>query len=284
MQTVYSANELRKKANVIRQDIVEMAFKAAGPSHPGPALSCTDIVTALYYNIMQIDPKNPDWEDRDRFILSKGHACPVWYACLAELGFFPKEWLLTLRHLDSHLQGSPSMNKTPGIDMTSGTLGNGLGAGLGMAIYLKRKHAKAFKRPHVYVIVGDGEIGEGAIWEAAAYAGGHGIDNLVCIVDYNHQQSCGSVESIMPITNLHGRWKSFGWNVLEMNGHNMEDILCKLEMAKNYQGKPTCIIAHTVKGKGVSYMENDNSWHQKTPTEEQYNIAMRELREELCQY
>lgn len=264
---------LTKIANTIRKDIVDIAYKAGGPSHPGPALSCTDIVTALYFKIMNIRPDDPHWEDRDRLILSKGHACPVIYAALAEKGYFDKGWLYTLRQIGSKLQGHPDMNKTPGIDMTSGSLGHGLSAGLGMALALKIKK----KKSKVFVILGDGELQEGLVWEAAMAAPRLRADNLIAIVDYNHFQSCGSTEEILPLEPLADKWKAFGWRVLEMNGHNMDDIVNKLEMACMFIGKPTVIIAHTVKGKGVSYMENDNTWHQKTPTEEQYIQAMKEL-------
>jgi transketolase len=264
---------LTKIANTIRKDIVDIAYKAGGPSHPGPALSCTDIVTALYFKIMNIRPDDPHWEDRDRLILSKGHACPVIYAALAEKGYFDKGWLYTLRQIGSKLQGHPDMNKTPGIDMTSGSLGHGLSAGLGMALALKIKK----KKSKVFVILGDGELQEGLVWEAAMAAPRLRADNLIAIVDYNHFQSCGSTEEILPLEPLADKWKAFGWRVLEMNGHNMDDIVNKLEMACMFIGKPTVIIAHTVKGKGVSYMENDNTWHQKTPTEEQYIQAIKEL-------
>jgi len=266
-------------ANTIRRDIIDLSYKSAGPAHPGPALSCTDIVTALYYRIMKVDPKNPDWEDRDRFVLSKGHACPVIYSVLAEQGFFPKEWLDTVRFVGSRLQGHPDMKKTPGIDMTSGSLGNGLSIGLGMAMYLKH----IGKKSQVYVILGDGEIQEGPVWEAAMSAPALGTDNLTAIVDYNHFQSCGAVEDILPLPQLRQRWESFGWNVVEINGHCMEDVVCGLEIAARFRGAPTCVIAHTVKGKGVSYMENNNAWHQGKPTDEQYATAVKELEvERVC--
>lgn len=268
--------KLKLLANTIREDIIEIAYKAQGPSHPGAALSCADIVTALYFKFMKIDPSNPLWEDRDRFILSKGHACPVIYSALAEKGFFPKDWLITTRRVGSRLQGHPDMNKTPGIDATSGSLGNGLSIGLGMALYLKHKK----KKSKVFVISGDGELQEGLIWEAAMSAPVLGADNLISIVDYNHFQSCGSVEDTLPLGNLRNKWESFGWHVLEMNGHNMEDIVCKLEIATRFRGQPTCVIAYTVKGKGISFMENNNDWHQKTPTSIEYEQAIKELREE----
>ena len=268
--------ELKLMANTIRRDIIEIAFKAQGPSHPAPALSCTDLVTALYFNIMKVDPENPQWEDRDRLILSKGHACPVIYSALAEKGYFPKEWLTTIRRINSHLQGHPDMKKTPGIDMTSGSLGNGLSAALGMAIYLK--HEK--KNSQVYCILGEGEIQEGLVWEAILAAPAMGVDNLTAIVDCNHLQSCGAVTDIQHIPGMAKAWEAMGWNVIRINGHNMEEIVSALERARSFRGMPTCIMADTVKGKGVSYMEFDNAWHQKIPTEAQYNQAIKELEEE----
>ena len=268
--------DLKLMANTIRRDIIDIAFKAQGPSHPAPALSCADIVTALYFNIMKVDPENPRWEDRDRFVLSKGHACPVLYSALAEKGFFPKEWLPTIRRINSHLQGHPDMKKTPGIDMTSGSLGNGLSAALGMAIYLK--HEK--KTSQVYCILGDGEIQEGLVWEAVLAAPAMGIDNLTAIVDCNHLQSCGAVTDIQPVPYMAKAWEAIGWNVIRINGHNMDEIVSALERARDFRGMPTCIMADTVKGKGVSFMEFDNSWHQKVPTEDQYNQAIKELEEE----
>ena len=233
-------------------------------------------MTALYFKIMRIDPRNPAWEDRDRFILSKGHACPVLYAALAEKGFFPKEWLYDVRRLNSHLQGHPDMKKTPGVDMTSGSLGNGLGAALGMAYYLKQQGQKA----QVFCVLGDGELQEGAVWEAVLGAPAFRADNLTAIVDCNHFQSCGAVYDIMHIPDMTRAWEDMGWNVITINGHNMAEIVSALDTAYNFRGKPTCIMANTVKGKGVSYMEFDNAWHQKIPTKEQYEQAVRELEEE----
>lgn len=270
-----SIRDLQLMANTIRRDIVDIAFKAQGPSHPAPALSCADIVTALYFKIMNIDPDDPRWEDRDRFVLSKGHACPVIYSALAERGFFPKDWLPTVRRLNSRLQGHPDMRKTPGIDMTSGSLGNGLSLALGMAIYLK--HLK--KSAQVYCILGDGEIQEGTVWEAVLAAPAMGMDNLTAIVDCNHLQSCGSVVEIQHIPEMARAWESIGWNVITINGHDMAEIVSALEVARDFRGKPTCIMANTVKGKGVSYMEFDNAWHQKVPTKAQYDQAVKELEE-----
>jgi transketolase len=264
---------LCEKAREIRKDIIEIAYKAQGASHPAPALSCADILAALYFKIMKIDPANPRWEERDRFILSKGHACPVLYATLAERGYFDKSLLHTVRRLDSKLQGHPDMNKTPGVDMTSGSLGNGLSAGLGIAMALKFKKIPS----NVFVLIGDGELQEGENWEAAMAAPRFGADNLIAIIDYNHLQSCGYTDQILPLEPLRDKWEAFGWKVFEMNGHNMEDIIDKLEMAVCFQGRPTVLIAHTVKGKGVSFMENQVAWHCGIPTPEQYEQALREL-------
>jgi transketolase len=271
--TMIEITDLRDKAREIRKDIIEIAYKAQGPSHPGPALSCADIVTALYFKIMKIDPANPRWEERDRLILSKGHACPVLYAALAERGYYDKSLLYSVRRLNSKLQGHPDMNKTPGVDMTSGSLGHGLATGLGIALALKICQIQS----NVFVILGDGELQEGLVWEAAMAAPRLGVDKLIAIVDYNHFQSGGSTEEILSLEPLKDKWEAFGWQVFEMNGHNMEDIINKLEMAISFQGRPTALIAHTIKGKGVSYMENNDAWHVKIPTQAEYEQALTEL-------
>lgn len=265
--------ELNGKARTLRRLIVEMAYKAGHPSHPGSALSCTDIVAALYFRCMNLGDRTDPRAERDRFIISKGHACPVLYAALAELGYFPKEWLMTLRTLGSKLQGHPDMKKTPGVDMTSGSLGNGLSAGVGMAIWAKIQRWKS----QIYVLLGDGEIQEGLVWEAAMSAPNLGLDNLTAIVDYNHFQSCGPTDAISAVEPLAAKWESFGWKTFEINGHDMPEIVSRLELAREFKGRPVAIIAHTVKGKGVSFMENDNAWHQKKPSGEQYQLALREL-------
>ena len=270
-----SMRDLKLMANTIRRDIIDIAYKAQGPSHPGPALSCTDIVTALYFKIMRVDTADPQWADRDRLVLSKGHACPVIYSALAEKGYFPKEWLETVRRVGSHLQGHPDMKKTPGVDMTSGSLGNGLSAALGMAVYLQH----AGTRAQVYCILGDGEIQEGLVWEAVLSAPALGADNLTAIVDCNHLQSCGAVPDIQDVPGMARAWEDLGWNVLRCNGHNMEEVVSTLETARDFRGRPTVIMADTVKGKGVSYMEFNNDWHQKVPTSEQYQLAVQELEE-----
>ena len=267
---------LEKKAREVRKGIIEISHACGRAAHPGPALSCADICTAIYYGFMDVDPQNPEKEDRDRLILSKGHACPVIYSILGDMGFFPKEEYAKLRHLDSILQGHPAYGKTPGVDMTAGSLGNGLGIGLGMAYYLKLKG----KKSKVFVILGDGEMQEGTLWEAINVAPVLKTDNLIAIVDQNYFQSCGSTEEINPMQNMAERWRSFGWNVLEVNGHDMADVVSKLQMATNHHGTPTCIVAQTIKGKGVSYMEHNNAWHQGPVKADQYEIAMKELEEE----
>ena len=266
---------LEKKAVEIRRGIVETAYLSGRLTHPGPALSITDICTALYYKFMKVDPANPQWGDRDRFVLSKGHACLAPYVILADKGFFPKAELKTVRHTDSILQGHPVLAKTPGIDMTAGSLGNGLGIGLGMAYYLKLQ-GKASK---VFVMLGDGEMNEGTVWEAVLEAPVLRADNLIAFVDQNHFQSCASTEEIQPMQNMKERWEAFGWKVLEINGHDMYDIVSRLEIAVNHRGSPVCIVANTVKGKGVSFMEHDNAWHQKLVTKKDYDKAMAELAE-----
>jgi transketolase len=266
-------NNLIKKAREIRRDVIEISYKAGRPSHQGPSLSCVDILTVLYFKIMKIDPVNPRWEERDRFILSKGHAYSAYYATLAERGYFDKSLLYSVRRLNSKLQGHPDMNKTPGVDMTSGSLGNGLSIGLGIALALKIKQIKS----NVFVVIGDGESQEGEIWEAAMAAPRLKVDNLIAIVDYNHLQGSGYTDQIIPLEPLRDKWEAFRWKVFEMNGHNMDDIVNKLEMAVNFQGCPVVLIAHTIKGKGVSFMENNKAWHGKIPTQAEYEQALSEL-------
>jgi transketolase len=272
-QKPMSVKELEKMAVIIRCDIIDMICTAAA-GHPGGSLSAADVVTALYFRIMRLDPQNPDWPDRDRFILSKGHACPVWYAALAERGYFDKSHLKTLRQMGSILQGHPDMRKTPGIDMTAGSLGHGLSAGLGMALSGKLQQ----KDYHVFVIIGDGESQEGSIWEASMAAPNFKLDNLTAILDYNHLQNDYSVDDIMPIHPAVDKWQAFGWHVLDIDGHNMGQVVAALEEAKSHKGKPTMIVANTVKGKGVSYMENVCEWHGRAPCQEEADRAIEELR------
>ena len=264
--------DLEKKANIIRRYIIEMISNAEG-GHIGGALSITDIMAVLYFHILKIDPENPEWEDRDRVILSKGHASAAWYAALAERGYFPKEELLTFDHINSRLQGHPDMNKTPGVDMSSGSLGQGISVALGMALaarYLKKIY-------RTFVILGDGETQEGQIWEAAMVAANYSTDNLIAILDYNKLQLYGETNTIMNIEPVIEKWRVFGWNTIEINGHRINEIVQALEEAVKFEGKPTIIIAHTIKGKGVSFMENKVEWHSLAPTKEQAKQALKEL-------
>jgi len=262
---------LTEKAREVRSRIVDMIFKAKS-GHPGGALSAADIVTALYFDILRVDPANPRWPDRDRFLLSKGHACPVIYSCLAMRGYFGLEHLDTLRQFESLLQGHP-IRKTPGIDMTTGSLGHGLSIGLGMAL-----DGKLRKKDYtVYVMLGDGESNEGHVWEAAMAAVKFRADNLVAIVDRNRLQMDGCCDDIMPMGDIAAKFKAFGWKTYEINGHDMAEILRTIEKARAFRGKPACIVANTVKGKGVSYMEDRFEWHGKCPDAEQLSCAMKEI-------
>jgi transketolase len=268
---------LKGMAAAIRSDIIEMICTAQA-GHPGGSLSAADIVTALYFRVMRIDPQRADWPDRDRFILSKGHACPVWYAALAERGYFPKAHLGTLRRLGSILQGHPDMNKVPGIDMTTGSLGQGLSVGVGMAL-AGRLQGRDF---HVWVVLGDGESQEGSVWEAAMAAAKWKLDRLVAILDRNNLQNDATVESVMPIEPVADKWRAFGWRVVEIDGHDMAAVVAALEGARDAAGAPTLILARTVKGKGVSYMENVCEWHGKAPGRSEADQALDEIRRCRC--
>ena len=272
-QQPMSIADLERMAATIRCDIIEM-ITTAQAGHPGGSLSATDIVTALYFRVMRLDPQHPDWPDRDRFILSKGHACPVWYAALAERGYFDKAHLGTLRRLNSILQGHPDMRKTPGIDMTAGSLGQGLSVGLGMALSGKLRK----KDYHVWVVIGDGETQEGSIWEAAMAAANWQVDNLTAILDRNGLQNDTYVADIQPLEPLADKWRAFGWHVIEIDGHDMAQVVEALETAKTIKGQPTLILAHTIKGKGVSFMENVPEWHGKAPCIEEAECALDEIR------
>lgn len=260
---------LNEKAKEVRINIIDMIYTAQS-GHPGGSLSATDIVTALYFDIMKFDPKNPNWPDRDRFILSKGHACPVWYACLAMKGFFPIKELKTLRKFGSILQGHPDKRKTPGVDMTTGSLGQGLSFGVGMALEGKLEK----KDYYVYVVLGDGEINEGMIWEAAASAYKYKLDNLIAIIDRNRLQVDGYTEEVMPMEPIDQKFQAFNWEVMNIDGHDMKEILLALEKAKTIKDKPTCIIANTIKGKCVDFMEDVCIWHGKAPNDEEYKEAV----------
>ena len=275
-QTPTSVEELKTMAATIRRDIIEM-IHTAGSGHPGGSLSATDVVTALYFRVMRIDPQNPDWPDRDRFILSKGHACPVWYAALAERGYYDKSHLGTLRKTNSILQGHADMIKTPGVDMTVGSLGQGFSAGLGMALSGKLRK----KDYHIWVVIGDGEMQEGAIWEAAMAGAKWKLDNLTVILDRNRLQNDDFVDDTMPIDPVPDKWRAFNWNIIEIDGHSMEEVVSALEKAKTVKGTPTIIIAHTIKGKGVSFMENVAVWHGKAPSDEETQQALEEISQQV---
>lgn len=267
---------LEEKAKEVRYRIVDMVYKAQS-GHPGGALSAADFMTALYFDLLNVDPKNPRWPERDRVILSKGHTCPVWYACLALRGYFPMEALDTLRQFESILQGHPDMIKTPGVDMTTGSLGQGLSCGVGMALE-GRMLKKNYK---VYVILGDGELNEGQIWEAAASAAKFKLNNLVAIVDRNRLQMDGWTCDIMPMEPIDKKFEAFNWTVAHMNGHDMTEVLSTLEKTKAQIESPVCVIADTVKGKGVSYMEDERVWHGRCPCCEEYEQAVEEIKRGL---
>jgi transketolase len=268
-------NMLKEIANELRCQVVRMIYKA-GSGHPGGSLSAADIITALYFSELKIDPKRPSWSQRDRFVLSKGHAAPVLYAALAKHGFFPSEELWTLRQLGSRLQGHPDMTKTPGIDATTGSLGLGFSMAGGMAVGGKLDSASY----RVYVMLGCGEQQEGQVWEAAMASAHYRLDNLVAIVDYNRLQIDGRNADVMEYAPLAEKWKAFGWHVLEIDGHDMRQILEALATARDTRGSPTVIIAHTIKGKGVSFMEDQVSWHSSSRsalTSERLKQALRDL-------
>ena len=264
--------ELKEIARNIRKDIVNQVYTAKS-GHPGGSLSIADIVAVLYFNEMNIDEKNPKWEERDRFILSKGHCAPALYAALCEKGFFEREELKDFRKLKGVLQGHPDIKNTPGIDASSGSLGQGLSIANGMAI-----SAKLDNKPYrVYCLLGDGEIEEGQIWEAAMASNKYKLDNLCVIIDNNNLQIDGTIEEVMSPYPIDEKFKSFGFNVINIDGNNIEEILKAFDEAREVKNKPTCIVAKTIKGKGVSFMENKAEWHGKAPSEEEYNIAIMEL-------
>ena len=266
-------NELKQIAKKVRRGIIEAVYSGKS-GHPGGSLSIADIITVLYFNEMHINPENPKNENRDRLVLSKGHCAPALYSALANRGFFDVEELKTLRNIESRLQGHPDMKKIPGVDMTTGSLGQGLSAANGMAIAGKLDN----KDYRVYCILGDGEIEEGQIWEAAMAASKYKLDNLCVIVDNNNLQIDGTIEEVMSSYPIDEKFKSFGFQIINIDGHDIEEIIKAFEVAKNIKGKPTCIIAKTLKGKGVSFMENQVGWHGKAPNQEQYEQAIEELK------
>lgn len=266
-----STKELQVKAVQIRKELLQMIYRA-GEGHTGGALSSVDILVTLYYRIMRIDPRNPRWDDRDRFVLSKGHSVEGYYAILADLGFFPKEELRNYRKFGSRLIGHPN-NKIPGVELNTGALGHGLSVGVGMALAGKMD-GKGYK---VYVLMGDGELAEGSVWEAAMAASHYNLDNLIAIIDRNNLQISGNTEQVMKLESLVDKWRAFGWEVLEVDGHNIEELVEVFEKLPIQAGKPHVLIAHTVKGKGVSFMEHDRKWHHGVPNEQQFEQAMQEL-------
>jgi transketolase len=263
---------LQKKATELRKDIVTMICKSKS-GHPGGSLSVIDILTALYYDVMDVDATNPKKEDRDRFVLSKGHAAPALYAVLADKGYIPKEALGTLRQFGSILQGHPDMKKVPGVEISTGSLGQGLSVANGMALGLKLQN----KKNRVYVAMGDGELQEGQVWEAAMTSAQYKLDNLTAFVDYNNLQIDGNVDEIMDVASIEDKFKAFGWHVVSIDGHDFEQILKAIELAKAVETKPTMIVANTIKGKGVDFMENVCGFHGVAPTEDETKKAIEQL-------
>jgi len=261
-------------ANDIREDIIRM-LEHAGSGHSAGPLGLADIFTALYFDVMKLDPKNPDWDERDILLLSNGHCVPVRYATMAHAGCFDRKELMTLRRLGSRLQGHPERTRLPGMETTSGPLGCGLSQACGMALALRMNHET---HRWVYVVMGDGELDEGNIWEAAMLGGKEKLNNIIGIIDRNNIQIDGPTESVMPLEDLRGKWEAFGWHVLEINGNDVEAVIDACAMAKSIHEQPVMIIAHTIPGKGVDFMENDFHWHGAPPNHEQAVKALHELR------
>lgn len=273
--------QLQRIANHVRQGVIEGVYHAKS-GHPGGSLSIADTLTYLYYNEMKVDPANPKWEERDRLVLSKGHCCPALYSVLAEKGYFDKSELKSLRHVGAMLQGHPDMKHIPGVDMSSGSLGQGISAACGIALAGKLKKADW----RVFTILGDGEIEEGQVWEAAMFAAHHKLDNLVAVVDNNNLQIDGPIDEVCSPYPIDKKFESFNFHVINIDGNDFDEIKRAFDEARTTKGMPTAIIAHTVKGKGVSYMENSVGWHGKAPNDEEYAVAMEDLRkagEALCQ-
>ncbi|HEX5797145.1 MAG TPA: transketolase [Candidatus Saccharimonadales bacterium] len=269
-----SISELEKKANDIRADIIKM-LEHAGSGHSAGPLGLADIFTALYFDILKYDPKNPDWDKRDIFILSNGHCVPVQYVTMAHAGYFGRDELATLRKFSSRLQGHPERTKLPGLETTSGPLGCGLSQAAGMSLAM-RMNDDAHRR--IYVVMGDGELDEGNVWEAAMLAGKYKLSNLTAIIDRNNIQIDGPTEDVMPLENLHDKWAAFGWHVLEMDGNNIKEVIDTCGLARAIVEKPVVIIAHTIPGKGVDFMEGDFHWHGKPPNHDEAKKALHELR------
>jgi transketolase len=267
-----SMDDLKSKAKAMRRDIINMIY-TAGSGHPGGSLSSVEILIALYFKILNHKPSDPHWAERDRFILSKGHAAPVLYAALAAAGYLPEEELCTLRKIDSRLQGHPECEKTPGVEMSAGALGQGLSFAIGAAL-AARLNSQSYR---TYVLMGDGECDEGQVWEAAMAAAHFKLDNLLAIVDVNGIQLDGNTRDIMNSEPLNKKWQSFGWKVIEVDGHDLAKVIAAFKKAKKVIGQPVVLLARTIKGKGVSYMENTSAFHGKAPSADEYKIAMKEL-------
>ncbi|MGB3368663.1 MAG: transketolase [Acidaminobacteraceae bacterium] len=267
-----SIEQLQETSKVIRADIVTM-IHASGSGHPGGSLSSADILSALYFNVMNIDPKNPKMEGRDKFVLSKGHAAPVLYSALARRGFFKVEELINLRKTGAMLQGHPDMKNIPGVEMSTGSLGQGFSTSIGMALAGKLDKSDA----RIFVLLGDGELDEGIVWEAAMSASHYKLNNITAILDFNGLQIDGKNEDVMNISPVDTKFESFGWNVIAVDGHDVEAIMAALEEAKIVTDKPSILIAKTIKGKGVSFMEDQAGWHGKAPNDEELSIALAEL-------
>lgn len=267
--------QLEQKANTIRKHIIQM-LESAGSGHSAGPLGMADMLTALYFRIMKIDPTNPEWQDRDYFFLSNGHTVPVQYAAMAERGYFPVDELMTLRKFGSRLQGHPERTMLPGLENTSGPLGSGLSQAAGVA-YTFQYIDKNLQR-NVYVITGDGELNEGNIWEAAMFAGKYKLSQLTVFIDRNNIQIDGTTEAVMPLEDLAGKWRAFGWHVQEIDGHNMQSIIDAADMARATTVQPSVIIAHTIPGKGVDFMEYDYKWHGAPPNTDQAKDALKQLR------
>lgn len=274
MQPNVTHKQLEQHAASVRRSIIAM-LEHAGSGHTAGALGLADIMTALYFAVLHISPENPDWAERDLFVMSNGHCAPVLYAALAERGFFPKSELATLRQFGSRLQGHPERQALPGIETTSGPLGSGLSQASGMAYHLR--HLRPQPTRFVYCLMGDGELDEGNIWEAAMFASKYKLGNLIGIVDRNAIQIGGSTEDVMPLEDLQGKWRSFGWHVQEIDGHNIDSILEAMSAARAVTDMPSIIIAHTIPGKGVDFMEGDYHWHGKVPTAEEAQRALAQL-------
>jgi len=270
-----TVRQIEQKANDMRRDIVTM-LEHAGSGHSAGPMGLADLVATLYFNVMNIDPQNPEMPDRDIFMLSNGHCAPVQYAAMAERGFFPKEEIMTLRKMGSRLQGHPERTRLPGLETTSGPLGCGVSQGSGYAYALQ--YLDNQRHRWVYVITGDGELDEGNIWEAAMFAGKYKLSQLIVFVDRNNIQIDGPTEEVMPLENLRAKWESFGWHVQEIDGHNIESIIDAVGMAKAIENRPSCIITHTIPGKNVDFMEYDYKWHGIPPNKDQAKQALKELR------